>query len=313
MNFAAAMAIALLIDWIFGWPEALQKRIGHPVEWIGKIIEDLDRHWNTPDRSREDRRRAGIYTTAITVGGTGVIALTLQMVLPDNGFGTIFLGILCAPLIAANSLHSHVHDVATPLLVEKIQQAREAVSRIVGRDPDQLDEAGIARASIETLAENLSDGVVAPLFWGTILGLPGMACYKAINTLDSMIGHKNKKYRSFGRFAAKLDDLANWIPARLTGLILCLTTSDPQTALRVMWRDARSHRSPNAGWPESAMAAARGVRLSGPRAYGDATSPEPWLNENAPDPSAPTIYASLHHYRRALFVTLGGLIVWAIL
>ena len=177
--------------------------------------------------------------------------------------------------------------------------ARSAVSMIVGRNPDQLDEAGIARASIESLSENASDGVIAPLFWGALFGLPGIAGYKAVNTLDSIIGHKSERFAAFGGFAARLDDIANLIPARLTGFLLA-AVSGVFRSFGVMVRDAGKHRSPNAGWPEAAMAGAIDVRLSGPRTYGDRITDEPWLNAGARDPDASDINRALSLYVKAM-------------
>lgn len=202
-------------------------------------------------------------------------------------------------LLASRSLYEHVAAVATALSAGGLVRARSAVSKIVGRDPARLDASGIARASLESLAENASDGVVAPLFWGAIFGLPGIAIYKAINTLDSMIGHKNERYAAFGGFAARLDDIANLIPARLTG-VLFAATSLKGNAFAIMLRDAPRHRSPNAGWPESAMAGGLGVRLSGPRAYGADIADEPWLNSGAGDPDVAAVQRGLRIYIRAM-------------
>ena len=179
---------------------------------------------------------------------------------------------------------------------------------IVGRDPARLDEGGVARAALESLAENASDGIVAPLFWGAVAGLPGIAAYKAINTMDSMIGHRTNRHEDFGKVAARLDDLVNLIPARLTGLAIALSSRQAQLAMKVMIRDARHHRSPNAGWPEAAMAGALGVRLSGPRIYADRTAQEPWLNADAPDPGAATLKRGLALYVRAM-VMCGAVLV----
>ena len=183
-----------------------------------------------------------------------------------------------------------------------IAGARYAVSMIIGRDPDQLDAAAIARASIESLAENASDGVVAPVFWGVLLGLPGLVAYKAINTMDSMIGHRSARYRHYGMVAARLDDLVNLIPARATGLLFVIVSGQPRRAAAVMLRDARHHRSPNAGWPEGAMAGALNVRLSGPRVYGAEIADEPWLNAEGTEADATTLRRALTLYLRAMFV-----------
>jgi adenosylcobinamide-phosphate synthase len=182
---------------------------------------------------------------------------------------------------------------------------------IVGRDPARLDEAGIARAAIESLAENASDGVVAPIFWGVLFGLPGIAGYKAINTLDSMIGHRSERHRYFGWAAARIDDLANFIPARLTGAMFALAGADPKTAFAGMARDGSKHRSINAGWPEAAMAASLSVRLCGPRFYDGERADEPWLNESARDPIASDIGAGLKLYVRAMAGLVGLLVILA--
>jgi adenosylcobinamide-phosphate synthase len=179
-------------------------------------------------------------------------------------------------------------------------QARQAVARIVGRDPARLDSAGVARAALESLAENTSDGVVAPLFWGVVAGLPGMAAYKAINTLDSMIGHRTPRHEDFGWAAARIDDLVNLFPARLTGVLFALVSARPVSVITCMLRDARHHRSPNAGWPEAAMAGALAVRISGPRVYGDRIADEPFVNAAAPDPVPNDIRRGLALYARAM-------------
>jgi adenosylcobinamide-phosphate synthase len=215
--------------------------------------------------------------------------------------------------VALRSLHDHVAAVARPLELGELEAARSAVSRIVGRDPASLDEAGIARASIESLAENTSDGVIAPLLWGAIFGLPGIVGYKTINTLDSMIGHRTPRHEAFGWAAARIDDVANFIPARLTGLLFALLSTRPTVALSCMMSDARRHRSINAGWPEAAMAGALGVQLSGPRIYHRKLTDEPWLNASARDPLAADIGQGLKLYGRAMLLTAAALVVLALL
>ena len=269
---AAAMLIALGLDVALGWPAAVFRRIGHPVTWIGRVIARLDRDWNRVTRSDSARRALG-GAACLTVVAIAVLpAAAVAVLLPGGVVGMLLTGLLAYPLIAARSLWEHVEAVRRPLAAGDLDGARTAVSMIVGRDPEMLDEAGVARAAIESLAENASDGVVAPLFWGALLGLPGIAAYKAINTLDSMIGHRTERHEAFGAVSARLDDVVNWVPARLTGGLIALTALRRADAIRVMRRDARRHRSPNAGWPEAAMAGALGVRLSGPRVYGVRTS-----------------------------------------
>ncbi|MFB9148630.1 adenosylcobinamide-phosphate synthase CbiB [Roseovarius ramblicola] len=312
MSFAAMMLTGLALDLALGWPARLHARIGHPVTWLGAAIAALEGRWNTGPRGR--RLAAGALTALAVVALAAVPALALQRLLPDNLPGILLGGVLVWPLIALRSMHDHVAAVATPLVDGDLDAARRAVAMIVGRDPSHLDTAGVARAGIESLAENTGDGIVAPVFWGAVAGLPGIAAYKAVNTLDSMIGHRNDRYEAFGKFAARLDDLANLIPARLTGLLFALATPRHTTrALRIMWRDARHHRSPNAGWPEAAMAGVLGIRLSGPRAYGTHVSDEPWLNGTAPDPGARDLHRALSLYARAMALMALALgLVWLV-
>ncbi|MFV0512876.1 MAG: adenosylcobinamide-phosphate synthase CbiB [Jhaorihella sp.] len=311
MNFAAMMFVACLLDVALGWPGRLYARIGHPVTWIGAMIVWLEARLN----SGSDRKRLanGAVTTLLTVLLAGGVAHVVQAALPSGVWVVIIGGILAWPLVALRSMYTHVAAVARPLATGDLSQARHAVSMIVGRDPSVLDEAGIARGALESLAENTSDGIVAPVFWGVVLGLPGIAAYKAVNTLDSMIGHRNPRYEQFGKVAARLDDLVNLIPARLTGLGFALVSGAAPAAVRVMVHDAGQHRSSNAGWPEGAMAGALNVRLSGPRVYGDRIADEPWLNETAPDPTPLDLTRGLRLYGRAMGAMVAGLGLWALI
>ena len=308
MSGALAMAVALAFDAAVGWPEGLFRRVTHPVVWIGALIARLDAALNRETDPAWRRIAWGGVATALTVGGSAAAGIAAEAALPDGAAGLLLAGLLAWPLVAARSLHQHVAPVGAALAVGDAAAARAEVAKIVGRDPARLDPPGIARAALESLAENASDGVTAPLFWGALFGLPGIAAYKAVNTLDSMIGHRTPRHHAFGRVAARLDDAANWVPARLTGLVLALVSARPRAALAAMWRDARAHRSPNAGWPEAAMAGALGVRLSGPRIYHDRVTEEPWLNAGAPDPDAAAIARGLGLYRRLVAVLGFGLL-----
>jgi len=309
MSFAAIMALALLIDAAVGWPDAVHRRIGHPVTWIGSLISLLEVKWNVG--APATRRQMGAALVLVVVGVSALAAGLVQIALPDGWAGVVLAAVLAWPWLAARSLYDHVAAVARPLAAGDLDGARAAVAMIVGRDPERLDGAGVARAGLESLAENASDGVMAPLFWGVVLGLPGLAAYKAINTLDSMVGHRSERYRDFGMVAARLDDVVNLIPARLTGLVFA-AVSGTAAAFRVMWRDAGRHRSPNAGWPEAAMAGALGVRLSGPRAYGDGMADEPWLNAGAEDPGADAMADGLALYVRGMVICFVVLAVLAL-
>ena len=288
--------IALALDAVIGWPDGVYRRIGHPVTWLGRLIAALDQRMNR-GKARFGR---GMAASLLVIAAATLPAIMLQDML-----GAWLAGILAWPLVAARSLHDHVRAVARPSLKGDLAAARQATAMIVGRDVSQADEAALARASIESLAENASDGVVAPVFWAAVAGLPGIAAYKAINTLDSMIGHLTPRHAEFGRFAARLDDVANWLPARLTAVLIALCCGG--AAWTVARRDAGAHRSPNAGWPEGAMAGALGVRLSGPRIYADRIADEPWLNGGAPDPVAADIDRALAIYRRTIWLLAGGL------
>jgi len=312
MGFTGAMAAAMMMDALLGWPDTLFARFGHPVTWLGRLIELLDKGWNRASFTPATRRAAGMAAALIVIALTVEIASTIQSLLLSEWSRILVAGILAWPLVAVRSLHDHVAAVRLALQFGDIGPAREAVAHIVGRDCAGLDEAGVARAAIECLAENTSDGVVAPLFWGALFGLPGIFGYKAINTLDSMIGHLTPRHEAFGFAAARIDDLANFIPARLTGLLFVVLARSPSVALSCMVRDAARHRSINAGWPEAAMAGALGVRLSGPRIYQGRVAEEPWLNEGARDPRGEDIFSGLEIYRRTMLLLAGTLVILAL-
>jgi adenosylcobinamide-phosphate synthase len=308
LDFAAAMVLAMIIDAVVGWPDALYARIGHPVTWLGRLIGTLDQRWNRDGDAFDSRRVAGVAAALAVIVLASALAFALQTAIGPGWRRILLAGILAWPFVALRSLHEHVAAVARPLHAGDVEGARRAVSMIVGRDPTRLDEAGIARAAIESLAENTSDGVVAPIFWGVLLGLPGIVGYKAINTLDSMIGHRDARHAAFGWAAARIDDIANFVPARLTGLLFALVSSGLADALRCMGRDARHHRSINAGWPEAAVAGALSVRLCGPRVYHGELAKEPWLNEEARDPVGLDVALTLRLYRNAMGL-FGALLV----
>ncbi len=289
---------ALIIDAVVGDPPALYARIAHPVVLIGRLIAWLERWLYGP---ASGRRLRGVALTMVTVtlaaGAGGVVALIARAI--EYPWGLALEAIAASTLLAGRSLHDHVRDVAQGLR-QGLALGRTAVARIVGRDPQSLDEAGVARAAIESAAENFSDGLVAPAFWFLLLGLPGIAAYKAVNTLDSMIGHKDERYRDFGWAAARLDDLANLLPARLAALLLIIASgAKAADAGRAAWRDARLHHSPNAGWPEAAMAGALGLKLGGPRRYDGEAIDEPWLGSGRTEADAGDIDRCLNLYRLA--------------
>ncbi|CAA7613186.1 Cobalamin biosynthesis protein CobD [Candidatus Terasakiella magnetica] len=306
------MAIAL--DAVLGDMPWLFRHIPHPVVVIGRIIGALDHRLNRPERGESARRLRGILLAlgmvlaALAVGG--IIAF-LARTLPHFWLVEVFLA---STLLAQRSLFEHVHDVADALKQSGLEGGRYAVSRIVGRDPASLDEHGVARAAIESLAENFADGVVAPVFWYVLLGLPGLLAYKTVNTLDSMVGYRNDKYRAFGMASARLDDLLNLIPARLAGLILALAApfvpkGRPVGALVTMVTDARHHRSPNSGWPEAAAAGALGLALGGPRKYPGLTVDEKWIGAGRARAGIADIHRALHLFTIACVLDAGVVIL----
>ena len=278
----AILAFALLMDAVFGEPAWLWARIPHPAVAMGNLIAQADAGFNREDAPAEVRRRNGVLFAlglAISAFALGWLIQYLLLFLP---FGWLLVAGLASTLIAQKSLHEHVAAVATGLDRAGLEGGRTAVSAIVGRDPETLNEAGVSRAAIESTAENFADGVVAPVFWFAILGLGGMLAYKAVNTADSMIGHRTARHEDFGMGSARLDDGMNWIPARLSGFLIAfgalLTGRSLPGALSAMAADAYKHRSLNAGWPEAAMAGALGLALAGPRVYGGTLTDDPYLN-----------------------------------
>jgi adenosylcobinamide-phosphate synthase len=300
-----ALALAsLLIESVSGYPDRLFRLIRHPVVWLGALIAVADRGLNRPAWPDAARRAGGLLALASLLVAAALPASLLQALLAPSLPGFIVLALLAASLSAGRNLHDHVRAVGDALARDGLAGGRAAVSRIVGRDPDSLDEAGVLRAAIESLAENFSDGVTAPALWCVLLGLPGMAAYKAVNTADSMIGHRTPRHAAFGWAAARLDDLLNLPASRLAALWLilaCILTrgADARGAWRAVRRDARHHRSPNAGWPEAAMAGALGLALAGPRIYGAARVADAWMGDGRAAATPGDLARALRLYRRA--------------
>jgi adenosylcobinamide-phosphate synthase len=308
MSLALAL-LAMLIELCVGYPQALLRVIGHPVTWIGQLIETLERLLNRETAGADARRVAGIIAVLLVFVIVGTPAFILQHELLRWPIGIFITALLASSLIAQRSLHRHVANVAAALDTGDIAASRVAVSHIVGRDTEALDAAGIARAAIESLAENFSDGVVAPVLWLAIAGLPGAALYKAINTADSMIGHRTPRHKAFGWAAAQLDDLVNLPASRLSALLLIAaaaigTGSSAVEAWRIVWFDAPRHRSPNAGYPEAAMAGALGLSLAGPRVYGGVLVEDATMGGGRWNATAADIRRALALYRYADAVLL---------
>lgn len=315
--FALIAPLALLIERYAGYPAQLLTVIGHPVMWFGRLIDYLEQRSNRPLRTAEERRNAGIINLAILLGLSLVVAALVQQTLRGVPGGWIIEILLATPFLAQKELGRAVRTVADALRVS-LDAGREAVSHIVGRDSQALDEAGVSRAAIETLAESTSDGVIAPLFWLLVLGLPGIVLYKAINTADSMIGHRNERYRDYGWAAARLDDLVNWIPARMSAVLITVACffvphASPHKAWTTARRDAAKHASPNSGWPEAAFAGALDFSLGGPRGYNGEIVDLPAFGTGKRNLVASDILRALQLYRMALNVTLAVSVIVALL
>lgn len=304
---------ALAIESATGYPDALYRRVGHPVGLFARVIEACERRWNRRERSERDRRRLGVGAMVILVTGVFIAALAIEQMLWAwlGQWGWMGVAVVAVPGLAQRSLHQHVAAVAQALGQGDLDASRVSVALIVGRDTVALDDAGVARAGIESLAESFCDGVVAPAFWLMLMGLPGLYAYKAINTADSLIGHKEERWRAYGWAAARLDDVVNWIPARLAGVLVCVAGSGGWDTMR---RDARLHASPNAGWPEAAMAGALGLKLGGPASYEGVMHDKPWLGEGRSVANAADVERSLSIYRYAcaLLWALAGVYAWAL-
>jgi adenosylcobinamide-phosphate synthase len=305
--------LALLIEALVGYPDRLVGAIGHPVTWMGWLLARLDGSLNHASASNARRHMAGAAAVLILVGVSATIAYVAQRDLLLLPLGIVWLALVSSTLIAQRSLYQHVARVAEALEQGGLAAGRAAVAQIVGRDPEALDEAGVARAAIESLAENFSDGIVAPVFWMALLGLPGGAAYKAINTADSMIGHRTPRYEAFGFAAARLDDLVNLPASRLSALLVVAAAAlsgRAADAWRAVMRDARNHRSPNAGYPEAAFAGALGLALAGPRAYGGVEVRDAVMGDGRRAATSADIRAALALYRRAdaLLIALVGIL-----
>ncbi|MDD2876626.1 MAG: adenosylcobinamide-phosphate synthase CbiB [Acidiphilium sp.] len=319
MNFAITLpvaALALTIEAIAGYPTTIFRAIRHPVMWVGALIAGLDTWLNDPALSFGKRQRRGIVAVIAIVLAAGVPAMLAQIaliVLLPRLVALAALAFVASSLLAGRSLAEHVRAVAEGLRAGGVEGGRAAVAHIVGRDPASLDEAGVARAAIESLAENFSDAVVAPALWCALLGLPGIAIYKAMNTADSMVGHRTKRHEAFGWAAARLDDGLNLPASRLAAVWIVIAAvlhphASGSAALRVLRHDARRHRSPNAGWPEAAIAGALGLRLAGPRVYGAIRVDDAWMGDGRAQADAADIVKALALFRLASLLQIG--VVW---
>ncbi len=306
-------AAALLVERFTGYPEALFARISHPVVWFGKLIELLDERLNQQGVSAREGRLRGVIALAILIAAAFVPAFIIGRLSWQLPLGWLVEALIATAFIAQKSMRDHVMAVYDALGTS-LSAARKAVSMIVGRDPTQLDESGVSKAALESLAENTSDGIVAPVLWYALLGLPGIVVYKAINTADSMIGHKSDKYLHFGWASARLDDLVNLPASRLTGLLFAAARpAQFSSVVAIMRRDAPKHQSPNAGWPEAAMAAALGLRFGGPRSYDGERVELPYMGEGRGEMDRADILRGVKLFSTSMWLLFAGLLVLGII
>lgn len=306
------LVLALILDALLGDPPWLWRRLPHPVALIGRGIDWAERHLNRPARGAFDRRLRGALMAAVLVLAAIAIGLGVSALRLRTGWGWALEAVLASTLIAQNSLYRHVGRVAAALEEGGIVGGRSAVAMIVGRDTRALDEAGICRAAVESLAENFSDAVVAPVFWYVLFGFPGLLALKTVNTLDSMVGHKDERHLDFGMVSARLDDAMMWIPARLAGLLVVLAAffvprGRPGEAFLTMRRDHSRHASPNSAWPEAAMAGALGLALGGPRRYLGHVADEGWIGRGRASATVADIQAALALFSVACLLD-GGMV-----
>ena len=310
MSLPLSLPLALaatIVEALIGYPAPLYRAIGHPVTWMGRWLKWLEARLNRAEASFAARRAAGVLAFCLYLTPVALIAWAATSVCASAGaLGLAVLALLAASLPSQRSLAAHVSAVANGLDAS-LEEGRKAVAKIVGRNPNALDEAGVARAAIESLAENFSDGVVAPILWTALGGLVGGALYKAINTADSMIGYTDERYSAFGWAAARLDDVVNLPASRIAALWLVLAAvltpgASARGAARAIWLDASHHRSPNAGWPEAAMAGALGLKLAGPRVYGETLVDDAFVGEGRRNADAADIRRALRLYRSACMI-----------
>ncbi len=313
------IACALMLEAAAGYPGAALRAIGHPVMWVGALIGWMDRAWSREGLDPGTGRLKGVLAVLALLAASAGPAALLQAAsaLLPAALSLLLTAAAASTLLAQRSLWSFVAAVGDALRWGGLPAGRVAVAHIVGRNPDTLDEPAVIRAAIESLAENFSDGIVAPALWGALLGLPGIAAYKAINTADSMIGHLTPRHRAFGWASARLDDGVNLPASRLAAgwlaLAACLHPgASARRAWRAVWRDAGRHRSPNAGWPEAAMAGALGLRLAGPRVYGETRVDDAWMGDGRAEAGLRDLRRALALYRTACALQMAAyLLVWA--
>ena len=314
-NNLLVLILAIIVDAVAGDPRWLYSRIPHPIVVIGHQIELLDRFFNRTHYLPVTRKLLGVISVLIIISSAWLIGWLIAWSYNQVSFGVVLQALIVSIFLAQNSLYQHVKSVAKACKADDLIDARSQISHIVGRDPNSLDQRAIGRAAIESLSENFSDGVVAPIFWYVVGGLPALIAYKALNTSDSMIGYLTDKYADFGWCAARFDDAANFIPARLSAFIITIAafiipSATGNRAFTTAIRDAKKHRSKNAGWPEAAMAGALGIKIAGPRNYDGILVEDAWMGDGIANVDASHIFMALRIYCVACILNVFWLILF---
>ena len=314
-NNLLVLILAIIVDAVAGDPRWLYSRIPHPIVVIGHQIELLDRFFNRTHYLPVTRKLLGVISVLIIISSAWLIGWLIAWSYNQVSFGVVLQALIVSIFLAQNSLYQHVASVAKACKADDLIDARSQISHIVGRDPNSLDQRAIGRAAIESLSENFSDGVVAPIFWYVVGGLPALIAYKALNTSDSMIGYLTDKYADFGWCAARFDDAANFIPARLSAFIITIAafiipSATGNRAFTTAIRDAKKHRSKNAGWPEAAMAGALGIKIAGPRNYDGILVEDAWMGDGIANVDASHIFMALRIYCVACILNVFWLILF---
>ena len=309
-NDALILLLALFIEAMVGDLRPLFRAVPHPVAAFGRLVGVLDRRLNRESRSERNRILRGAIVVVVLILLVATLGWAVHLFAREVPYGEVLELAVLVILIAQRGLFDHVRRVGTALREDGIDAGRAAVGHIVGRDVKGLDDHGVCRAAIESCAENFNDGVLAPVFWYALLGLPGLMMYKAVNTMDSMIGFTTPRHRAFGMAAARLDDALNFFPARISGVVIALAalfvpTANVARAFKVMLSDAAKHRSLNAGWPEGAMAGALDLALGGPRSYQGQVVSDPWIGGGRARANDGDIRRALYMFTVACLINAG--------
>jgi len=299
-NILLLLLVGIFLEICLGWPNILLKNIGHPVIWIGSLINLFDIKLNKKAYTYQTRKIFGFVTLIFTTLATVFFFKIIANILQNLFFVEFIYIILIWSLMCSRSLYNHIIQIANDLEKNDVIKAKKSLSKVVGRDTTNLRKKGIIRASLESLSESTSDGIVAPIFWYFLFGIYGLIIFKTINTLDSMIGYKSKKYLAYGYASAKIDDILNIIPSRLTGLIFVILSSKPKNTFKIMTKNASKSNSPNAGWPESAFAGALSIRLGGPKTYSGISNKNKWLNGECNNPTINDFHEGIKLYLKSV-------------